>query len=64
LQQWDKALVGVPELLGERADGDPTPDALLVAIAEVKKRDSWQVLAPWCSRIFPASLIAMVKPNT
>ncbi len=62
LQQWDRALAGVPELLGERVDGDPTPEALLAAIAEVRRRDSWQALAPWRSRIFPASLIAIAKP--
>lgn len=62
LQQWDKALAGVPELLGEHVDGDPTPKTLLAAIAEVRKRDSWQALAPWRSRIFPASLIAIARP--
>jgi hypothetical protein len=45
-------------LVGERVDGDPTPKALLAAIAEVRKRDSWQALAPMRSRIFPTNLIA------
>lgn len=61
LQQWEKALVAVPALLGERVDGDPTPQVLLAAIAEVRRRDSWQVLAPLRARIFPANLIA--KPT-
>ncbi len=64
LQQWDKALAGVPEFLVERVHGDPTPDALLAAIAEVRRRGSWQALAPWRSRIFPASLIAMAELAT
>ncbi|SBT03837.1 hypothetical protein ACCAA_1160011 [Candidatus Accumulibacter aalborgensis] len=63
LEQWDKALVAVPEWVGEPVDSDPTPQTLLAAIAEVRKRDSWQALAPWRSRIFPASLIAMDKPT-
>ena len=58
LQQWEKALVAVPALLGERVDGDPTPQVLLAAIAEVRRRDSWQALAPLRARIFPANLIA------
>ncbi|MBN8437976.1 MAG: hypothetical protein J0L95_08035 [Candidatus Accumulibacter sp.] len=64
LRQWDKALVAVPELMGERVDGDPTPQALLTVIAEVRKRDSWLALTPLTSRIFPASLITMVKSAT
>ena len=64
LQQWDKALAGVPEFLVERVHGDPTPDALLAAIAEVRRRGNWQALAPWRSRIFPASLIAMAELAT
>jgi hypothetical protein len=35
--------------------------ALLAAIAEVRKRDSWQALAPLRSRIFPTNLIAVAK---
>ncbi|KFB67627.1 hypothetical protein [Candidatus Accumulibacter vicinus] len=62
LQQWDKALDAVPELVGEHVDGDPTPRTLLAVIAEVRKRDSWQALAPWRSRIFPASLLAIASP--
>jgi tetratricopeptide (TPR) repeat protein len=52
LRQWEKALLAMPELVGESVDGDPTPQALLAAIAEVRKRDSWQALAPLRSRIF------------
>lgn len=62
LQQWDKALAAVPELVGESVDDDPTPQALLAAIAEVRKRDSWQGLAPLRARIFPANLIAIGRP--
>jgi tetratricopeptide (TPR) repeat protein len=61
LRQWDKALLAMPELMGESMDGDPTPKVLLAAIAEVRKRDSWQALAPLRSRIFPTNLIAVAK---
>lgn len=61
LRQWEKALLAMPQLVGESMDGDPTPKALLAAIAEVRKRDSWQALAPLRSRIFPTNLIAVAK---
>lgn len=62
LQQWKKALLAVPELTGESAADDPLPEVLLAAIAEVRKRDHWQALAPFRARIFPASLIAIARP--
>jgi len=62
LQQWEKALLAVPELVGERVDDDPTPKVLLTAIAEVKRRGNWQALAPLRARIFPTNLISTAKP--
>lgn len=64
LQQWDKALFAMPELVCEPTDGDPTPKALLAAIAEVRKCDSWQALAPLRSRIFPTNLIVFAKQTS
>lgn len=58
LRQWEKALLELPELVGDRVDGDFTPNVLLDAIASVKKRQSWVPLASLRSRIFPANLIA------
>jgi hypothetical protein len=57
LRQWDKALLALPELVGDRTDSDPTPNVFLAAIEAARKRESWAPLATLGPRIFPASLL-------
>jgi|GEM_PF-5101359 len=64
LRQWEKALLAMPELVGASVDGDPTPQVLLAAIAEVRKRGNWHALGPLRSRIYPTNLIAVAEPAT
>lgn len=57
LRQWDEALLALPELAGERADSDPTPNVFLAALEAARKRESWVPLTTLGPRIFPASLL-------
>lgn len=57
LRLWDKALLELPELAGDRVEGDLWPSVLLEAIAAVKKKDNLKPLVDLRKRIFPANFV-------